>query len=74
MMNQQKAYDAGGAATIIGKSAAWAHLAFKSGVLPTELLLNGRRPMVTERTLRQLAPTLRLRKKHAKYAGAPRTN
>jgi hypothetical protein len=52
-------YDAPGAARFIGKSEAWARYSFQSGVIPTELLINGRKPAVTAPTLKRLAPQLR---------------
>jgi hypothetical protein len=62
--NQINVFDAGGVARIVGKSPAWAHLAFARGDVPTELRLNGKRPVVTESTLKRLAPALRKRAPH----------
>jgi hypothetical protein len=44
-----------GVARHAGKSDAWARLAFKSGTIPTEFLIEGRQPAITETTLKTLA-------------------
>jgi len=47
-----------GLAQHTGKSEGWARLAFKSGTVPTEFLIEGRQPAITEATLKTLALSL----------------
>jgi hypothetical protein len=56
-------YDAHGVAHEVDKSAAFARLAFKAGRIPTEVLINGKKPGITAPSLRKLAPTLRMRRR-----------
>jgi hypothetical protein len=56
-------YDRAGTARFLGRSATWVVEAFKSGALPTELLLNGVRPAITAPTLKKIARTLRDKRK-----------
>jgi hypothetical protein len=44
-----------GVARHAGRSDAWARLAFKSGSVPTEFLIEGRQPAITDATLKTLA-------------------
>jgi hypothetical protein len=44
-----------GVAHSADKSEGWARLAFKSGAIPTEFLIEGKQPAITETTLKSLA-------------------
>jgi hypothetical protein len=52
-------YDSNGVARAAGKSDGWGRQAFEMGVVPTEILVNGKRPAVTAATLKALTPLLR---------------
>ena len=43
-----------GVARHAGKSDGWGRLAFKLGTVPTEFLIEGRQPAITETTLKGL--------------------
>ena len=62
-MKLPEIYDAAGAARFLDKSESWGRQAFRTGVVPTELLINGKRPAVTSVTLQKLSATLRSKRK-----------
>jgi hypothetical protein len=55
-------YDSTGTSRYIEKSDGMARLYFKDGTIPTEVLINGKRPGVTEATLKKIAPGLKARR------------
>jgi hypothetical protein len=50
-----------GVARYFGKSDAWARLAFKWGAIPTEFLIEGRQPAITDATLKRLSTEITLK-------------
>jgi hypothetical protein len=60
-------FDASGAAHFIGKSEGWGQLNFQNGSIPTEALINGRKPAVTKATLTRMAKRLRVHGKKRKH-------
>jgi len=60
-------YTAPGVARIVDKSDGWGRLAFKSGAIPTEVLINGKQPAVTGPTMDRIAAKFKALK-----AGRPR--
>jgi hypothetical protein len=44
-----------GVAHSADKSEGWARLAFKSGAIPTEFLIEGKQPAIADATLKRLA-------------------
>ena len=55
-------YDGSGVARAVDKSEGWGRYCFATGIVPTEVLINGKRPAVTGRTLDRMAPGLRAAK------------
>jgi hypothetical protein len=51
-------FDPVGAAKVIDKSDSRSRQHFKSGRIPTEFLINGKRPAVSSETLAAIAPEL----------------
>jgi hypothetical protein len=52
-------YTAPGVARIADKSDGWGRLAFSSGRVPTEVLINGKQPAVTGPTMDRIAARLK---------------
>ena len=51
-------YSSGGVAPLIGKSESRARQYFESGRIPTEYMVNGKRPAVSSETLAKIASEL----------------
>ena len=58
-------YDGSGVARVVDKSEGWGRYCFATGIVPTEVLINGKRPAVTSQTLDRIAAGLRATK-HAR--------
>lgn len=62
-MAVSRIYTAGGVARRADKSETWSHLAFKSGRIPTEVMIDDKRAAVTKQTLDRLMPELKVKAK-----------
>jgi len=51
-----------GVARACDKHEHWARAAFKSGLVPTEVLINGTQVAITDETLKKIAPALSARR------------
>ena len=52
-------YDGSGVARVVDKSEGWGRYCFAVGIVPTEVMINGKRPAVTSKTLDRIAGGLR---------------
>jgi hypothetical protein len=52
-------YTAPAVARQVDKSEGWGRLAFKSGMIPTEVMINGKQPAVTAATLTKIVAKLK---------------